>query len=113
MFEAVDQSFDFPVTHASSLAKETESRSEIKTTKAPSEATLEVLKAGFRTRVMSYRSAYDLGARSGLSLSSLKSRTEQSARLIQAGLGYAVDETVFATLVFHYPELAKALSRQR
>ena len=77
----------------------------------PSEAVLTVLEAGFRARVMSWQSAYDLGARSGLSLEALKERADQCARLIQAGLGHAVDETLFAALVYHYADIAKDLSR--
>nr|WP_320143233.1 hypothetical protein [uncultured Cohaesibacter sp.] len=111
MFEAIDQSYDFPVNHASNLSKEADSRTGSSKTKAASAETIAVLKAGFRARIMSFREAYDLGARSGLSLFSLKSRTEQCAHLISAGLVYAVDETVFATLVYHYPELAQTYSR--
>ena len=111
MFEAIDQNFDFPVNHASSLSREADSDTGNHATKAASAETVAVLKAGFRARIMSFREAYDLGARSGLSLTSLKSRTEQSARLIKAGLGSVVDETAFATLVFHYPELAQEFYR--
>nr|WP_321458182.1 hypothetical protein [uncultured Cohaesibacter sp.] len=111
MFEAIDQNYDFPVNHASNSTREADKSAGTRSTKVASTETLAVLEAGFRTRVMSFREAYDLGARSGLSLTSLKDRTEQSARLIAAGLGYAVDETLFATLVFHYPELAQKFSR--
>ncbi|WP_319411126.1 hypothetical protein [uncultured Cohaesibacter sp.] len=111
MFEAVDQNFDFPVNHASDLTGQTDSRKDMHAAKTIGPETIAVLKAGFRARIMSFREAYDLGARSGLCLSSLKVRTEQSARLIAAGLGSAVDETVFATLVYHYPDLARKYSR--
>ena len=77
----------------------------------PSEAVLTVLETGFRARVMSWQSAYDLGARSGLSLEALKVRADQCATLIRAGLGHAVDETLFAALVYHYADIAKDLSR--
>ncbi|WP_319530983.1 hypothetical protein [uncultured Cohaesibacter sp.] len=45
-----------------------------------------------------------------LPLGSLKQRTEQCARLIKAGLTYAVDETLFAALVYHHPTLARKLA---
>ncbi|WP_146006519.1 hypothetical protein [Cohaesibacter celericrescens] len=76
-----------------------------------SEDVLVILETGFRARVMSWRSAYELGARNGLPLGALRQRTEQCAHLIRAGLGCAVDETLFAALVYHYADLAKDLSR--
>ncbi|WP_316859338.1 hypothetical protein [uncultured Cohaesibacter sp.] len=117
MFEAVDQNFDCLVNHASSLARGID-KGNTTSFKAPAHGTqvgpsiATVLKAGFRARVMSYHSAYELGAKNGLSLMDLRDRTEQCATLIRAGLTHAVDESVFAALVFNHPTLARSLARE-
>ncbi|WP_114009811.1 hypothetical protein [Cohaesibacter intestini] len=71
-----------------------------------------ILEAGFKARVLSWRSAYDLGAQNNLSLEALRERVSQCVRLIDAGLGCAIDETLFAALVFHYAPLARDIARQ-
>ena len=109
MFEAVDLDRDQFVERAVVSGRScTPIR---KTQAAPSDAVVTVLEAGFRTKVMSWRSAYDLGARSALSLVALRTRTEHCAEMIRAGLGCAVDEPLFAALVYHHPELARKLAR--
>ena len=113
MFEAVDFDRDLFVDQLSTSSRDGGRKDVAKmamTDRRPSEATLVVLEAGFRTRVMSWRTAHDVGARSNLALGSLKQRTEQCACMIKAGLTYAVDETLFAALVYHHPVLAQKLA---
>ena len=109
MFEAFDPDRDLNPDHLASLPS-ARARKNPHVTR-PSEAVMTVLETGFRARVMSWQSAYDLGARSNLSLAALKARTDQCARFIHAGLGCAVDETLFAALVYHYPHLARDLTK--
>lgn len=71
-----------------------------------------ILEAGFKARVMSWGSAYDLGAQNNLSLEALRERVNQCVRLIDAGLGCAVDEILFAALVYHYAPQARSIARQ-
>ena len=71
-----------------------------------------ILETGFKARVMSWRSAHDLGGRNNLSLEALRERVMQCARLIDAGLGHAVDESLFAALVYHYAPLARDIARK-
>ncbi|SNY92093.1 hypothetical protein SAMN04515647_2340 [Cohaesibacter sp. ES.047] len=111
MFEAVDFDRDFSVDQLSPAPQGGRDRAKTAMReRSPSEATLAVLEAGFRTRVMSWQTAHDVGARSGLTLGCLRERTEQCAALTRAGLPYAVDETLFAALVYHYPVLSRELS---
>ena len=113
MFDSIDPDRDKFVDQISAALRTsgTDTRPRNLSLTQPSEAVLVVLEAGFRARAMSWRSAYDLGARNGLPLVALKARTEECAHLIRAGLGCAVDETLFAALVYHYADLAKDLSR--
>ena len=118
MFEAVDLDRDhylkqLAVPKHSKSKKATTSQSVSLVSQQPSEAIMLVLEAGFRSRVMSWQSAFDLGARSGLSLDQLRERSEQCAQLIRAGLTYAVDESLFAALVFQYPQISKDISHIR
>ncbi len=69
MFEAVDFDRDLFVDQLSTSPRDGGRKDVAKvamTDRRPSEATLVVLEAGFRTRVMSWRTAHDVGARSGL-----------------------------------------------
>jgi hypothetical protein len=88
-------------------------RSHAATTVLRMDAAMLVLETGFRARVMSFHSAHALGARNPLPLDDLLGRAEVCAALIRAGLHCAVDESLFAALVFHYPVEARALSRLR
>lgn len=109
MFEAFDPERDLNSERLVPLRSSISGRTPLR--RPPSEAVVTVLEAGFRARIMSYRSAYELGARSGMSLADMKRNSEACAGFIHAGLGCAVDETLFAALVFHFPDLAKDLSR--
>lgn len=110
MFEAFDPDRDFSSDRFVSLPGSRDRRASA--TSRPSEAVLTVLEAGFKARVMSWQSAYDLGARSNLPRSEMTNRTEICAKFIRAGLGCAVDETLFAALVYHYSQVARDLSKQ-
>ncbi len=117
MFEAADFDRDLHADCFSIPAEGTGKRtpSPLKTpvnAKAYEAAVHTILTAGFKARVMSWGSAYALGAQNNLSLEALRERVSQCARLIDAGLGCAVDETLFAALVFHYAPQAREISRQ-
>lgn len=109
MFEAFDPDREFSSDRFVSLPGSRDRKTS--SASRPGEAVLTVLEAGFKARVMSWQSAYDLGARSNLSRAEMNSRTETCANFIRAGLGCAVDETLFAALVFHYSHVARDLSK--
>lgn len=117
MFEATDFDHDGQA-HAISISAKGNGKSMALPVKAPVDArqyeiaVRTILETGFKARVMSWRSAYDLGGRNNLSLEALRERVTQCARLIDAGLGCAIDETLFAALVYHYAPLARDIAHK-
>ncbi|MCT4656820.1 MAG: hypothetical protein N4A65_13500 [Cohaesibacter sp.] len=108
MFEAFDPEQDYRLEKLTTLSP---SAAPSRAKAEPDDTIRTVLEAGFRSRILSYRSAYAMGARSGFSLSELRRRTPICAAMIKAGLSCAVDEPLFAALVYHHADSAKAIAK--
>ncbi|SNZ05720.1 hypothetical protein [Cohaesibacter gelatinilyticus] len=110
MFEAYDPERDLKFEALFSQVSHQQAIKEVTLPSYPDDNCRIILQTGFRTRVMSFHSAYALGARSGFSLSSLKERIPVCAAMIRAGLSCAIDETLFAALVYHYEAEARRIA---
>lgn len=110
MFEAFDPERDLKFEALFSQVSHQPARKEVALPSYPDENCRIILQTGFRTRVMSFHSAYALGARSGFSLASLKERVPVCAAMIRAGLSCAIDEPLFAALVYHYEREARRIA---
>ncbi|MCV6546478.1 MAG: hypothetical protein OIF56_04200 [Cohaesibacter sp.] len=112
MFEAFDPERDLKFESLFDQVFYTPAKKEVVLSCPPDKDCLIILQTGFRIRVLSFHSAYALGARSGFSLASLKERVSVCAAMIRAGLSHAIDETLFAALVYHYADQAEKIAQE-